>query len=404
MGDKRLIAIYCSTFPPELSGASGRIYNLAVLLRNAGYEVQVICAMPNYPAGKIFAGYRGKRVCDEILDGISIRRVALFPSNVSNPLIRAFSLGSFVLSLRAFSYRWLLRKEPDLIIVSSPPLPMASDAIRYFKRKGKKVLLNVSDIWPLSASALGAVSHGKLYRLLQRREQKMYTNADAITAQSEGTLEHIRGMFEQSKPMLLYRNLPALSASISTQNEVPKMRMIYPGVLGHAQGLLDFCKHVDLKGIGVALDIYGAGPELHSIEKWIRQHSDSGVSLFKPVSPRELPALLQGYRAMLINLSTDIEGAVPSKLFTAIAAKVPVVFSAGKEGAALVQNWHIGWVAKPGDFSAISKNIQALKDQPDAAFREMQQAIEEAYSSAFNKEEQDAQTLSFINIILSKNP
>ncbi|MEO6834243.1 MAG: glycosyltransferase family 4 protein [Chitinophagaceae bacterium] len=401
MSDKRLIAIFCSTFPPEVSGASGRIYNLAVLLREAGFEVQIVCAMPNYPVGKVFTSYRGKMIVDEVLDGISVRRVALFPSNVSTPLIRAFSLSSFVLSLRIFAYRWLLRKSPVLVIVSSPPLPMAADVIRFFKKKNKQVLLNVSDIWPLSASALGAVSDGKLYQAMQRREQKMYAQADAITAQSESTLTHIKAALRQAKPLMLYRNLPALIPELSEPETIPEMRLIYPGVLGHAQGLLEFCKHIDLKSLGIGLDIFGGGPELLSIKKWIQQHPDCGVQLFDSVSPSELPALLRRYRAMLINLNTDIEGAVPSKLFTAIAASIPVVFNAGKEGTEIVEKWGLGWTANPGDFKTISQNIRALKEQPDKAFIEMRNRINQASTQAFNKKIQDAGMLEFVRNILS---
>src|ERR1044072_3209282 len=121
-----LIAIFCNSFPPEGGGASARIYNLATLLRNNGYRVQVVSAMPNYPTGKIFAPYRGRLVVDEEIDGIKVKRVLLYPSNTASALSRGWILASFVLSIRTLALRHVRKMKPALVIVSSPPLPMAA--------------------------------------------------------------------------------------------------------------------------------------------------------------------------------------------------------------------------------------------------------------------------------------
>lgn len=400
MGDQALIAIFCNTFPPELSGASGRMYHLAVLLRNAGYSVQVICALPNYPGGRIFPQYRGRRIVDEVIDGIPVKRVALFPSNVSNILVRGFSQLSLVASMRLQAYRWLLKKKPALIITSSPPLPMAADVVYFFRKKGIKVLLNVSDIWPLSASTLGALSEGSVYRYLQRKERQMYAGAIAITAQSEASLQHIRTIQPKIGPSFLYRNLP-LPSPVERENDPPiTIRIIYPGVLGHAQGILKFCRDIPLSKLGIGLDIYGKGPEYGAIKKWLTQHPELDIRLMEPVVPKELVGLLGNYRAMLIHLNTEIEGAVPSKLFTAIANGLPVLFNAGGEGAALVQQYQLGWVADPGDRSAIIANLEQVAKQSVTEYDQQRQHIQTVAIAHFNKAKQDAAFLDFLEGII----
>src|SRR4051812_4792442 len=111
-----LIAIFCNSFPPEGGGASVRIYNLALLLRNAGYRVQVIAGVPNYPTGKIFPNYHGKLAVDEEVDGIKVRRVWLSPSNTASALARGWSMASFVLSLKLLAFRRVRKMKPDLVI------------------------------------------------------------------------------------------------------------------------------------------------------------------------------------------------------------------------------------------------------------------------------------------------
>lgn len=398
-GDQPLIAIFCNSFPPEGGGASARIYNLAVLLRDAGYAVQVVCGMPNYPTGSIFPEYRGKLQCNEEVDGISVKRVWMIPSNSASPLKRGSSIMSLVLSMRLQAYRSVLRAKPELVIVSSPPLPMAADAVRYFNRHGVKVLLNVSDIWPLSASALGAVKDSPLYRILEQREKEMYSQAHAFTAQSEETLRHLGLRDPHAKPALLYRNLPAEgSASLALPAEKPH-RIIYPGMLGHAQGILEVCESIDFAALNVSLDIYGEGAELPAIEAWIARNPGCPVRLNKPVSPAELSRLLPRFHAMLVPLVAPIEGALPSKLFTAVREGLPVLYSGGGEGATLVRNHRLGWVARPGDYQTLSGNIADLSQLSAAAYMAMRTHIARVGRTIFNKSAQDARLLRFIEAL-----
>jgi glycosyltransferase involved in cell wall biosynthesis len=395
--ERPLIAIFCNSFPPESGGASARIYNLAILLRDAGYRVQVVCALPNYPTGRIFPEYRHKRICEEEVDGISVRRVWMLPSNSASPIKRGASILSFVLSLRLQAYRSVLRARPALVIVSSPPLPMAADAVRYFNRHGVKVLLNVSDIWPLSASALGALQDSPLYRLLQQRERTMYSHADAFTAQSEETLRHLGLRDPSAKPAMLYRNLPSAARAQAPLTSSSPSRIIYPGMLGHAQGILAICEAIDFAALNVSLDIYGEGAELPAIEAWIAGNEGCPVRLHKPISPAELTAILPGFHAMLVPLVVPIEGALPSKLFTAVQEGLPVLFSGAGEGAALVKAHRLGWVACPGDYTTLSRNIADLSQLSAGAYAAMRRHISKVGRTVFNKSVQDAQLLRFIS-------
>jgi glycosyltransferase involved in cell wall biosynthesis len=403
---KPLIAIFCNSFPPEVGGAPGRIYNLAVLLRNAGYRVQVISAMPNYPTGKIFSSYRAKVIVDEVVDGITVKRVWLSPSNSASALSRGWSMLSFVLSLKLFAFRQIRRQKPALVIVSSPPLPMASTAVRYFRKYRFKVLLNVSDIWPLSANALGVLNKSKLYARLERTERWMYEAATAISAQSNETLKHIQAHCSIMPQHMLYRNLPAvLDTSIARYDALPegKLRIIYPGVLGHAQGLLALCTAINFNALGVELHIYGGGPELPAIQSLISLNQDKGVVLHPAINADDLARVFREAHAVLIPLVAEIEGALPSKLFAAMQAGIPVFFSGGGEGAAIVNEHHLGWTAAPGDYATIARQIEQLKTMSAEDLMRWRQEIKAVADAHFNKEAQDKDFLRFLSTLIDKN-
>ncbi|MBS1629194.1 MAG: glycosyltransferase family 4 protein [Bacteroidetes bacterium] len=405
MANKPLIAIFCSSFPPEGGGASNRIYNLAVLLRDSGYRVQVVAAMPNYPTGKIFPSYKGKIILDETVGDILVRRVWISPSNSASALARGWSMASFILSLRTLAFGHILKAKPALVIVSSPPLPMAAAAIHFFKKRRSKVLLNVSDIWPLSAHALGALKPSLLYRHLEKMATGMYRSADAITTQSSETLEHIKALLPSLPEAMVYRNLPRQSVHVEAQiNHVTGRvkRIIYPGVLGHAQGLLSLCQAIDFGSLGICLEIYGAGAERESIQSFAAANPHRGIFLLDPVSPEVLSEKLSVATAVLVPLIAPINGALPSKLFTAMYAGRPVLYSGGGEGEQLVLEHGLGFVAAPGDYNTISGNIRNLVAMDDEALGAWRKRILAIASLHFNKEIQDQQLLSLLSNIMAR--
>lgn len=403
-GSSPLIAIFCTSFPPEQGAAPQRMHHMAASLRDAGYRVEVVSSIPNYPKGRIFPGYRGVLSRSEHIDGTSVQRCWIYPSNSRSALPRALSLLTQALSFRMLAFRRILNLKPALVIVSSPPLPMAAAAVRYFRRAGIPVLLNVSDLWPLSARALGAASDSWVYRLLQRHEQAMYRRATAFSAQSESILAHISESGGASRPQLLLRNLPAPAPQAAAERSVQgsPLRIIYPGLLGHAQGLHALIGAIDWKDLHVRLDLFGEGGESASIEDWIRSHPGHGVGLFAPVSHAALQQRLHDYDAVLVPLVRDIPGAVPSKLFTAGHAGLPVLYSAGGEGAGLVQEYRLGFVNAPGDYNGLAASIRSLLQLDAAARIAWSIEIRRAAQTHFNRERQDAAFLAFVRELLEQ--
>ena len=64
-------------------------------LQAEGHEVEVITGFPNYPGGKLYAGYKQRWLQTELIDGIRVNRVPLYPSHDGSGVNRALNYVSF---------------------------------------------------------------------------------------------------------------------------------------------------------------------------------------------------------------------------------------------------------------------------------------------------------------------
>ena len=183
------VCIITNYYPPEKGAAANRIETLALGLRAIGHDVVVICPLPNYPQGEIFKEYRWKLYEKEQQEGIDVRRLWIYATISTNKWKRLFAMLSFSTSLMVFK---IFNSVPDTVIIQSPPLIIANTAIRLLKSKGRKLILNVSDLWPKAGVELGVLQPGKQLKKLEAIEHYNYKNANVILGQSHEILNHVR--------------------------------------------------------------------------------------------------------------------------------------------------------------------------------------------------------------------
>lgn len=350
------ILIISNYFPPETGAASNRIATLATGLKDKGWDVSVLCPLPNYPDGKIFSGYQGKIKCTTTENGIKVNRTWVYPSNSKNKIIRLISMLSFSFSMSIFL---LFSKVPKRVIIQSPPLFVALFAILLCKFKRKKVILNVSDLWPLAGKELAVMKDGISYRLLEKIEQFNYKNSDLILGQSKEICNHI--IQKVKTRTILYRNYPKFKISQnSPDNSTEQIHIVYAGLLGVAQGIVELCKNISLPK-NVVLDIYGNGAEKSELIAYINQNPDKKIFYHGELSRTELHSVLtQKSDYAIIPLVNRIYGSVPSKIFEMANIGLPLIYMGGGEGGDIVREFNLGNVSNPGNYKELNKLLTEL--------------------------------------------
>jgi lipid-A-disaccharide synthase-like uncharacterized protein len=132
------IVILTQYYPPETGAPQNRLSDLARRFHEAGDDVEVWTAMPNYPVGKVQQAYRGKFFFSEIQDGILVKRSWIYATQSKSILPRLVNYFSFVFSsiIRGF----IRPKKADFIICESPPLFLGISALLICKIKRARLV------------------------------------------------------------------------------------------------------------------------------------------------------------------------------------------------------------------------------------------------------------------------
>src|SRR5690606_8740898 len=117
-----------------------------------------------------------------------------------------------------------------------------------------------------------------------------------------------------------FRDIP------SYEGQNAKRKIVYAGLLGFAQGILNICQSIDFDRLGLEFHIYGAGTEKEPILNFIKENPRRGIVYNGVVTREEIPVMLKQHDGALIPLTKMIYGAVPSKIYEAMAAELPVLF------------------------------------------------------------------------------
>ncbi len=380
------IGLLTQYYKPEMGAPQNRLYEMVRGLKELGNELYIVTAMPNYPTGKIFPEYQGKLVSNEIMDGIAVKRYWLYASNARKVIPRIWNMVSFS-CMALFSACYLRKLHLDYLVVESPPLTLGIVGIWLAKFAKCKLIANISDIWPLSAKELGAISEGRLYRILERLEHKIYRSAHICMGQSQEIVDHIAA--HGGKNVYLFRNGvdPTRFETCESKTTKHPIKLVYAGLLGFAQGIADICKSINFAEIGAEFHIYGAGGEQEEIEKYIQQHPDHGIVYHGVVTRQELPKHLQQAHLTLVPLVKNIYGAVPSKIYESMAAGLPIMFVGEGEGAKIVQENNIGLIANAKDYTMLRNNIQHIVSHPEE-MKQMSNNCKTCAQTKFNRPKQ----------------
>ena len=383
------VVVLTQYYPPETGAPQGRLSDLVRRMVAAGDQVHVVTAMPSYPNGRVFDGWRGKLVASELRDGAVVLRSWIWATPSKAVVRQLASYGSFAASAALTAP--LRVRRADLVVWESPPLFLAPVAWLLARLLRARLVTNVSDLWPESAVALGMLGPGPTLRALEALERWAYRSSDLVTGQTEGILAGVRQRWAAAPTHLfpngvdLERYQPVAGARERVRAELGlgdgDVLVGYGGNFGRAQALEQVVRAADLLRDlpRVRFLLLGSGPRRGDVEALADQLRLTNLEVRDPIPREELWVQQHAWDISVVPLAQGdlFHGARPSKMFELMALGLPFVFCGQGEGAEIAAASGAAVVVPAEDPAALAAAIRRLVDE-GAAGREARGAAARA--------------------------
>ena len=337
-------------------------------LADRGHHVQVLTGFPNYPGGRIYPGYCVRLWQREVLDGIPVLRVPLYPSHDRSGLRRTLNYLSFACSATALGTPLLER--PDVIYAYHPPATSALPAIALSLIAGAPIVYDIQDLWPDSVLHSGMLANGLTVGAISAWCRFVYRRASRIVVLSPGFKRVLRDRGVPSAKISVVYNWadesPVEAATVGSKT-LPQDRfnIVFAGTMGAGQALGTVLRvaHQCAAVIPSAhFWLVGRGTETEQLQRKAAEIGLSNVT-FLPHQPRsELMSIMDAADALLVHLRNIplYTVTIPSKTQAYLAAGKPIIMAVRGDSADLVTEAGAGINCEPEDADSITAAIAKL--------------------------------------------
>jgi colanic acid biosynthesis glycosyl transferase WcaI len=353
------VQIIAQYFKPETVGSGVWIHQLATDLVGLGHQVSVITSFPNYPQRVVFEGYRGRVFMRERMDGVDIVRTYIYASPDEGMLSRTLNFGSFCASA---AIGGLFAPKPDVIYCVMPPMPLGVSAEFLGFLKSAPVVVNVQDIYPDIAVAVGVLRNPVAIRFFKWMERSIYRHAASIVVIADGFKENIerKGVPEEKIHVVPNWADPDEIRPGPKDNAFRKELGVKDRFTLSYSGSLSFNTDLDpvLGAAEILTDepfsfvIVGDGVKKTELMRRAQEMRLDNVQ-FHPFQPLErYPQVLAAADMNLVTLNRQAAtSSVPSKMFKMMASERPVlaITMQGNEVHRLVRDARCGLTVPPED-------------------------------------------------------
>ena len=356
-----------------------------------GHEVEILTGIPNYPGGKIYDGYRIRFLQREIISGIPVIRVALYPSHDKSAIKRILNYVSFAVSATMFG---VFSVNPtDVLYVYHPPATIGLPALIISLLRRVPFVYDIQDLWPDTLLSTGMIDNKKALFLIDKFCKYVYSKASKIIVLSSGFKAVLinRGVPE-SKVEVVYNWCDDSQISQKSIQKTLKKKLgmagkfniLFAGNMGQAQALdavLAAAALVANRLSEIQFVFVGGGVDVGRLKQKADDLNLKNV-LFIPQQPvSKIGKFLNSADILLVHLKKYplFKITIPSKTQAYMATGKPILM--GVEGAAaeLVEKAGAGLLCIPENPSSIAQAVEKLFNMSSADLNKMGSAGKRFY-------------------------
>lgn len=377
---KKATVVSC-VYPPEPVVSAQTSAQIAEELNSLGFDVTVITAFPNRPAGKLFSGFSRKLSKRDKTD-VNIEIVRCFAtlsptSRLSSRLLENLSFGL------TSGWQVLTMPRPDVIYANTWPIIATGllSFIAYLRRI--PLVISIQDVYPEAMFAQQRISQDSfISRLMYQIDGIIARNSAHIIVISERFADIYR-QHRQVNPARLSlipnwiennkSGNPQLGKEYRIQQGLKdtEFLLVYGGNIGVAAGVEQLIESMHLlsKEPDIRLLVAGSGSQLLPCQRLAQQCGDR-VRFHSPWNTSDHPekVLLAADLLVLPTRGEQSLASVPSKLLSYMLSGRPILAAALPDSdlANLIIQSGCGWVVAPDRPDLLAEKVREIKQlEPD---------------------------------------
>lgn len=382
------ILVLSQYYPPESVPIPAEV---ARGLAQRGHTVRVLTGYPNYPSGRVFAGYRQRWRAREHDGDVVVHRVPLYADHSQRAAKRMLNYASFGLS-SATARR--LARGADVVYVYATQMTAALGPWMWRRWGGPPYVLHVQDLWPDSIVG-SAMATPRWSAMLERTVSvwcaNVYRHAAAVIGIAPTMVSVLAARGVRSDAGALVYNWGDEAARVESTRATPRAttEVVYAGNVGEMQDLDVAVRAAHAAAdAGVRLTIVGDGVARAGLEALAADLACDNVAFRDPVPRAEVPAVYADADLGLVTLKDlpVFRATIPSKLQGLLANGMPVITAVEGDVRAFVETEGVGIAAPAGDVAALEEAFRraaALGPDDLAALRSR---AARAYDAHFDRE------------------
>ncbi len=370
------ILFLADNFPPEKNAQASRVYERACYWVKWGHEVTVITCAPNFPEGKVYPGYRNRWYQVEDMSGIRVVRVKTFIAANAGTALRIIDFLSYMVMASCAA---LFQRKPAVLVATSPQLFAAVAGCFVALARGIPFVLELSDLWPESIVAVGAMKKNIALRCLEKLELFLYHRAAAVVALTTAFKENLirRGIPGRKIAVVingvdLERYQPrAKDQVLAAEWGIGSDEFVigYLGTHGMAHALQNVLHCAQrTRAERIRYLFVGNGAERDDLIAEAARLELSNVTFVPPQPKERMPAFWSLCDVALIHLKNNPAFAlvIPSKIFEAMGMGLPLLIAGPHgEGAKIILTENAGLAIPAEDPNALAATAVRLRRDPD---------------------------------------
>ncbi|MHB9056346.1 MAG: glycosyltransferase family 4 protein [Paludibacteraceae bacterium] len=363
---KKILFISQYFYPEEFRGN-----DIAFDWVERGYEVTVICAVPNYPKGKYFEGYGLFRNRKEVINGVNIIRIPVIPRGNASGIMLMLNYFSFAILGSIFSLFHSIWIKYDLVFVQQlSPVTMALPAVIIKRIQKIPLILWVLDLWPESLKSAGKINNKFIIGFFEILVKYIYRNSSTILISSKGFKSQICAKGVSSEKIKYFPNWAEDSfKKVNRDLKIPILPegfiVMFAGNIGEAQDfesvLSAALKLKENKKIKFVL--IGDGRKRKWVEDYCNENNLKETVYCLGRFPLDtMPLFFEKASVMMVSLKDEyiFNLTLPAKVQAYMISGKPLIGMMNGEGNKIINETGCGYCVNATDSDEFSKKILAM--------------------------------------------